>query len=178
MPEPAHKGFTLIELLVVIAIMAVIGAYTIINYRSFGDEQKLKSSASDVSSLLRTAQSNSTTGVKCQNQPALSWFVEIPDSSTLHLKCTNEGGTSTPVKTLTLSGIIQIEGITHSATPCTFPAVPPTSFTFARLYGTITSNCGSAGETITATLKSDKVGATIKSKVKIEPGGTVGVYME
>lgn len=59
------KGFTLIELLVVIAIMAVVGTFAIANYRSFGEDKELESIALDIQSLVRTAQTNATTGKKC-----------------------------------------------------------------------------------------------------------------
>jgi len=36
------RGFTLIELMIVISIMALLGAFTIANYRSFGEDKDLE----------------------------------------------------------------------------------------------------------------------------------------
>lgn len=74
-------GFTLIELLVVIAIMAIVGTFAIANYRSFGEDQDLKSAALDIQSLLRIAQTNATTGLKCSGNPATTWKVNFFEDS-------------------------------------------------------------------------------------------------
>lgn len=67
------KGFTLIELLVVIAIMAIVGTFAIANYRSFGQDKDLESAALDIQSLVKVAQTNATTNIKCQTKPVTTW---------------------------------------------------------------------------------------------------------
>lgn len=75
----SQKGFTLIELLVVIVIMAILGAFTIANYKSFGQDKELESIALDIQSLIRVAQTNATTGKKCipRNNPNTSFPAEV-----------------------------------------------------------------------------------------------------
>lgn len=65
----SKKGFTLIELLVVITIMAIVGTFAVVNYKSFGQDKDLESAALDIQSQVRTAQTNATAGVKCDNDP-------------------------------------------------------------------------------------------------------------
>ena len=89
------RGFTLIELLVVIVIMSIIGTFAIANYRSFGEDKELESASLDIQSLLRTAQTNATTGTKCIPRidpisPAEEWsndFFRQDDGDKVRLTC-------------------------------------------------------------------------------------------
>lgn len=161
----AKSGFTLIELLVVITIMALVGAYALSNFGSFGKDQKLKNDALDVLSLLRLAQSNATSGLKCQSQPALNWRVEFTDTSTIDLKCQYLSGantiTSSSIKSESPAVSTTLYGFTAGSCAST-----PTYVSFAPLYGTMTSDCGSYSITIT-------VGGT--KQVIIDPGGKIYV---
>ncbi len=82
------RGFTLVELLVVLAIMAIVGVFTLANYKSFGEDQKLKSAVLDIQSLLRQAQTNATTNVKCDTGYGARWMVTFVDATTFNLQCT------------------------------------------------------------------------------------------
>lgn len=155
----ARRGFTLIEFLVVIAIMGIVGAFTLANYRSFGEDRNLKNAALDVQSFLRFAQSNATSGSKCQNQGTLSWIVAFTNNTTLDLKCQNSSGTSSGLKPLSLPA-----GITYITTTGTCTS---TSVTFAPLSGTMTTTCG-LNVTVTLTDKKNN-----KKQVIIDQGGRI-----
>lgn len=76
----AH-GFTLIELMVVITIMAIVGTFSIVNYRSFGEDQDLKSAVLDLKTFLKTAQTNATSKVLCEGNPPTVWRVNFENDS-------------------------------------------------------------------------------------------------
>lgn len=73
MGKPAPNAFTLVELLVVIAVTSIIGVYTLANYKSFGEDQNLKSAVLDVQSQIRKAQINSTSNTKCNGNATKIW---------------------------------------------------------------------------------------------------------
>lgn len=77
----SKSGFTLIELLVVIAIMAIVGTFAVANYRSFGQDKDLESTALDIQSLVRTAQTNATTSLKCSGNSATIWKANFYEDS-------------------------------------------------------------------------------------------------
>lgn len=154
------SGFTLIELLVVIAIMALIGTYVLSNYGRFGEDQKLKNTALDIVSLLKTAQTNATSGSKCQNLSSLSWLVAFTNNTTLDLKCQNSSGTSGSIKSI--SPAVTTTTYSFAAGTCT-----PTQVSFAPLNGTMTSNCNS-DVTITVTNSEGN-----SKQVFVERGGRI-----
>lgn len=61
------RGFTLIEILISIAIIALLGVVAIPNLKTFNEGQNLNNAASDLGSMLHTAQINAQTGAKCKN---------------------------------------------------------------------------------------------------------------
>lgn len=97
-------GFTLVELLVVITIMAIVGVFAFANLRSFGEDKKLQNSAVDLQSLLKVAQTNATTGLKCGTTASAIWLVEFKDAVTLDLKCQVPPAAAVIIKSLTLKG--------------------------------------------------------------------------
>lgn len=171
MEKNTQSGFTLIELLVVISIMAIIGVFTLANYGSFGEDQKLKTAVLDIQSLLRLAQSNSTSGLKCQGQSVLDWRVVFTDTTNLDLKCRHSSGISGSLKSLALTTNIEIDSITSGT--CT-----PTLVKYAPLFGTMTANCGS--NLVTVTLRNNKIstnctGSNLEKckSLTIEQGGRI-----
>ncbi len=139
----AQRGFTLIELVVVVAIMGVVGAFTLANFRSFGDDQKLKNGLLDIQSMLRTAQTNTTTNVKCDTKYGARWSVAFVNSGTLELGCMEPSGLiqnpwnqATLKKTLTLDSSITIKNASLSpSAQC--PGSQPFSVVFSPIDGTI-----------------------------------------
>ncbi len=164
MGKSVRNAFTLIELLVVITIMGVIGAYTLANYRSFGEDRNLKSAVLDVISLLRQAQTNATTNVICTDG---TWQVEFATDKIINLKCSTLASLQ---KILQLNPNISISSISGPEISC--PSLSSLSFAvdFAPLTGKINlvnPRCTS----LTVTLKNIKTTST-KSLI-IEKGGRI-----
>ncbi|MBU1000526.1 prepilin-type N-terminal cleavage/methylation domain-containing protein [Patescibacteria group bacterium] len=137
-----HKsafGFTLIELLIVISIMVTVGVFSLANYESFGEDQKLKSAVLDVQSILRNAQTNATTNVECDTEHSATWQVEFADTETINLKCQKPLDSSILIKGSKLDANIGIDAV-YGVLSVDCPSVPPPSFTisFAPLDGKIT----------------------------------------
>lgn len=191
------RGFTLIELLVVIAIMAVLGAFTIANFHSFGEDKELENVALDIVSQIKTAQTNASTGVKCENLTAIyGWRNDIyhqSDGYKVRLSCINDD-TYTPrsTKYLILSAGIIIENITVDGSSNALPnyfsespwggsfaaAVfepPLTKLTFRCFINYSSEGCsgGMSDGKLVVRLKNTKTNST--KEVIIEKGGRVYV---
>ncbi|MDP3758419.1 MAG: prepilin-type N-terminal cleavage/methylation domain-containing protein [Candidatus Daviesbacteria bacterium] len=161
----AQRGFTLIELLVVIAIMSIVGAFTLANFRSFGEDQKFKNVLLDIQSIFRTAQTNAKSNVKCETQYGSTWQVEFTNATKINLKCSTSTG---PQKVLQLNQNDQNILISSvSGTSCT--GAMPFTVNFASLSGNVSfsgyPNCTS----LTINLTNSK---SNKSLI-IEQGGRI-----
>lgn len=144
MKKSAQKGFTLIELMVVITITAVIGVFTLSNYRSFGEDQNLKSAVLDIQSQFRAAQTNAQTNVKCDTANGAVWQIELNRGS-VKLKCQDPipSPPSVVKKTVTFPTNIVIDSLNGgSSCTVTFPSM----MTFGLLSGQVSlgdPNCAS-----------------------------------
>lgn len=120
--DKIRNGFTLVELLVVITIMALVGTFTLSNYGSFGEDQKLKNAVLDIQSLIRLAQTNATTNVKCNTEYGAKWIVEFDgNKTTIYLKCLEPSGSIFTKKTLHLDvngANIQIQSSSGDTANC------------------------------------------------------------
>lgn len=166
-----RSGFTLIEMLVVIAIMAVIGIFTLSNYKSFGEDQSLKNAVLDIQSQLRTAQTNATTNLKCGTQYSATWQVEFADDDkTINLKCSASADIQ---KTLQLDTNIKIKEFSGTScedeTPITIEFTP-LSGKIGFIYGD-GNNMSSSCISLTVTLKNTKTGSD--KSLTIEKGGKI-----
>lgn len=165
------NGFTLIELLVVIAVMAIIGTFTLANYRSFGEEANLKSEALNIQSLIRQAQTNATTNAACDLQYSSTWQVEFTSTTTVNLKCSTAVSV---IKPLTFGANIVIDQISGNHSSCstmfTINFAPFTGqVSFKNNAGALLTSCTS----LTITLKNSQ---TVSTKdLKVEAGGRVYV---
>ena len=169
MGKTVPNAFSLIELLVVIAIMAIIGAYTLANYRPFGEDQSLKSAVLDIQSLLKQAQTNATTNAICNTGSSALWQVAFSaDGKTLNPDC-QESSVSYARKPLQLGANIAIQSaVTGTGSDC--PAALPFTVNFSLLKGDI--NFGGANCTsLKITLKNNKTGRT--KDLTIEQGGRI-----
>lgn len=164
MAKSVPNAFTLVELLVVIAIMAIIGAFSLANYRSFGEDRNLKNASLDIQSLLRQAQSNATTNTKCNTGFDARWMVEFAGTTTVNLKCQEPppATVAVPKKSLAWANI----SISVSGTGTYCPSSPTVSF--EAVTGK-TSLGGVNCSVLTVTLTNTK---TTKS-FKIEQGGRI-----
>ncbi|MBI2330349.1 prepilin-type N-terminal cleavage/methylation domain-containing protein [Candidatus Daviesbacteria bacterium] len=172
MGKTVLNAFTLVELLVVIAIIGLIGAYVLSNYGTFGEDQKLKNAVLDIQSLLRQAQTNATSGVKCQGQGGATWFVEFTSGTELNLMCMYPAGgglnfISGSLKKLPFSGNISIDTMTSGINSCTFGAT--NTVTFAPLSGAMIASCGTG--IVTITVINNKTSNT--KSLKVEQGGRI-----
>jgi len=168
------SGFTLIELLVVIAIMAIVGVFTLANYKSFGEDQNLKNAVLDIQSQLRTAQTNATTNVKCNTLFGATWQVKFTDTKTTNLNCQEpQPPLLVPKKTLTLGTNIAIQSVSGTGSSC--PSALSFTINFAPVSGKISikdntrdyPNC----TLLTITLKNTKTNST--KALVIEKGGRI-----
>lgn len=168
MPGTVRSGFTLIELLVVIAIMAIIGAYTLSNYRSFGEDQQLKNSSLDIQNLLRQAQTSATANGICSDpQYAATWKVEFGSANTIYLKCQESVSPAILKKTLTLGTNITIQSISGSNCPATLPFIVNFTLLNGKMDFVGYSNCTS----LTMTLLNSKTSST--KALTLEQGGRI-----
>lgn len=162
------KGFTLIELLVVVAIMALVGVVAIANFRTFGEDKNLNNAALDIQTLLRSAQTNASTNLKCNIQNNSIWQVEFLNSTTLNLKC--QEGMSPPLlkKTLQFGDNIVIQSVSG---PASCPAGTPFTVNFAPISSQINFFGYDTCKSVTIIIKNNKTG-TVKS-LTVEKGGRV-----
>lgn len=108
----------MVELLVVITIMGILSVTSIVYYRSLTSDKMLLKAKDSIQSLLRTAQSNATSGFTCGTvQGASTWSVRITGNTTLELRC-NPLSDPITVRTLALENDIQIDTV---STECSGP---------------------------------------------------------
>ena len=183
MGKAVPNAFTLVELLVVIAVMAIVGVFTLANYRSFGEDQNLKSASLDIQSLLKQAQTNATANVICNGEFGAGWQVEFAnDKKTINLKC----GTSSTTQKVVQLGVdnyinISIDSISGVGSGCSSGLSFPVTVNFSTLKGNIdfgVANCNS----LTIILKNKKISPDcngsnlVKCKsLKIDTGGRIYV---
>lgn len=176
MLKPARSlGYTLIELLVALSILGITGAVVLVNFGSFKGDQTLRNTLAELQSLIREAQSNATSGVKCNGAGEANWNIKfLSDKTTIILDCQT---VSNPVpitqKTVNLNannkGII-VDRINGSQ------SCIPVIVSFAYVTGKVaflSNPCVSGASSVSINLKNTKKG-TVKT-LKINKGGTVDV---
>lgn len=99
MIQTSDKGFTLVEILVTIVILGVVTVWIIPNLRRLNENQYLINASANLISVLRTAQNNSQSSVKCQlgsNKASTLWAIQI-NSTSYNLQCQNSDSGASPV---------------------------------------------------------------------------------
>lgn len=177
------KGFTLVELLVVISIMGLLSVVSLARFGTLREDQKLQAAANELQSLIRTAQTNATTNVKCGSTAGATWFVEFKDSKTIDLKCyTSDPAVTTLQKTTTFTTNQPMINSINGQDTCTssFPSYA-VDVSFAPLYGTVsftdnspTANPCFAGSSQVSVNLADSVTSAQKA-VNVQKGGVVSV---
>lgn len=123
------KGYTLIELLVVVTIIATISVMVFANYRGFSKDQVLIKATGQIQSLIKLAQSNASSGLKCasgDSESSSEWYVKFKpvtnNKSVLELSCYKSAGISpasnTIMQTLTLDQNIFVTKVNNDTGSC------------------------------------------------------------
>lgn len=175
------KGWTIVELLVTIAIIGILSTIGFASTQSFSSEQKIDDGVNQVQALIRTAQANATSSLKCGASTSYNWSVVIrADRSNIDLNCkVSSSSTDTLVKTLTLPANITVSSITVDGGPgCTTSF--PTTIAFAVLSGSITysdpglsANCAASTSNMVVTLRYAGSETILTKDITISKGGGI-----
>ncbi len=138
------EGYTLIELLIVMTIMAMVGLVGYVNYKQFSASQITTNAVTQIQSILRLAQSNATSSVLCNDNPASvsPWSLSFNANQTsITLAC---GPSNSPWKTYNLENAKIDNSIAGST--CISPATLPFTISYSN---TSVLTFSSAGSTAT-----------------------------
>ncbi len=112
-------GFTLIELLIVLSIISILTIVGVVNFKDYAQDQVTIKATGQIQSLLRTAQRNSSSSVKCTDtEPAVSWLVDFKDATsdsnhrTITLSCKSPTSSEIVIKSLVLDNNVAISRVT------------------------------------------------------------------
>ncbi|QQG43266.1 MAG: type II secretion system protein [Candidatus Daviesbacteria bacterium] len=170
-----NKGYTLVELLVVMTILSLIGLTSFINLGNFREDKLLDTSLTNLQSLIRKAQSDASTGLRCSGVGGATWSVEFKDRKSINLNCKAASQqNATTVSVLSLGGDIQIQSISgDSGCQSSFPANSVTVNLLPVAAGMTfidpTASCISTSKTLNITLS----GKTGTRTVNINKGGSI-----
>lgn len=160
LPKQLFQGFTLIELLVAISILAIVSVLAFVDYGPFKKDQVILTATNDIQNFIRTAQSNSTSGVLCavdsespdEYKTGASWAVEFTDGGKQMIMVCNTLGVFQANKSKVMS---LKDNITYSL-KCTDKSEPndedfvpcPSGFiaNFSPIYGKVSFNYSNAGD--------------------------------
>lgn len=169
-----YAGFTLIEILVTISLLALVTLIGLPNLRKFNSDQGVENSVSDFVQVIRKAQSNSQSRIKCSgNRTSVNWSVKISDKShyQLNVTCLNPDNSSTPfpVNTYMLPSNLSFDDSSGNTTITS-------SITFNNIENTVCllppspTICGT-----TTNLSLKLKNGTQNITVKINQGGVINV---
>lgn len=165
------NGYSLVELMIVVSLITILTVAVYAGSRTFSQDQTLIKSVSDIQSLVRLAQTNSTAGAICNTVAPSSWAVTFnPDSTSLGLVCNG----SVVIKTLNLEAT-QVASVLGSN--CPSASALPVSVNFASVFGKVsfvgTDVCLGRSSSLTVTLQNVKNSST--RVLRINSGGSIDV---
>lgn len=143
------RGFTLIELLVVVSIMVGLVALVLPQFNNFNRAKAVQTSAEELQSALRFAQSSASSGVQCDltSIQASNWYLKFFDNATYKIEttCTNSSvGSGTPTPTPPFIKAYSLpSGVVVQAVIIQIPSLPdcpvslPQRITFSNISGAI-----------------------------------------
>ncbi len=163
------NAFTLIELLVVITITGILAMLGFINYKSFSSTQILNGAVSQAQSFLRTAQTNATAAVKCNNSSSTLWQI-VFNANSMDLKCM--ASSLVLVSNLILPANVTIGSITGGT--CTPTAATVSYDTLSgKVSFTDSLNCLTSATSLTVPLTFSQGGTTLTKNITISKGGGI-----
>lgn len=172
------KGFTLVEILVVLAVVGILSVTGYINYRTFSHEQIIDDAVSSVQSLLRTAQTNATTSLKCKTVGSQQWIIAFKNKSLLELQCIRADNSQLePIKTLNLTNNVELDSISGVFCSSTFPTNIIT-LSFDTLSGKVGffdpgQTCIAALDEIAVVLKHQRTEIPLLKTITVGKGGGI-----
>jgi len=165
-------GFTLIEVMVSLAIMGFVAAVAMPNIRNFSKTQELDASVSQLSTILKRAQSSAASRIECgQNNASTSWQVDFNVASANYILVSN--CQTPPAKTVFTSPFAPTP-----TSPSVFQAatVPCAGENMSIIYtgSQMSYKCANSsgpvyGTAVTITLS----GSGLTKSIVVEPGGTI-----
>lgn len=185
MPKSAQdSGFSLVELLITITIITLLGLFTVANFGSFGEGQKVKGAAFDIQSLIKSTQANASSRVACPldtNNYGASWWMEIQTgSSSLTQKCQIGAGAISTIKTYNITSsspslaITSIKCANNSTITAGLVTVKYAPLTATASFSDSSSvACIATSQFLYITVINNKTQET--KVVKIDKGGTASV---
>ena len=178
------NGFSLIEILIVIAILITVLLVVLPQFKSFGEQERLKNGALELESHLRSAQNLAQSGARCDSANQASfWVLRFLSGSQAQIKAACPLA-ETVVKSLTLT--IPVSKITLFPANCELgngSTLSGTGIKFANISAKVdfdTNNLGSGcslSQIASATRAELEVTLSLNSskKVMIEKGGKIYV---
>lgn len=167
-------GFTIIEILVAISVLAVVALTTIPAYKKYNETQTLQNASLDLVSTLKTAQTNTQSGIKCTGGNTPNRWAVVLSSGSYQLECfkdTSQTITQAQEKVFSYKSQITMTSLSQSGYSCVV-------FSQNNIYFTTDCSIASASTSagVLSITLSDSVPTPATTKiVNVEQGGAIYV---
>lgn len=166
----SSKGFTLLEILVAVSIVSVVALLGIPNLKRFNEAQEFQANVSELTRVIKKAQSNSQSSIVCADSKRSSQWVVIlvnPSQYTLSPLCP-DSGSNQPIETKNLPTGTSFS-VKSGISSCTFPV----SISYANKDRSLSFSAG--GCSSPTRLDIDFQGPKNESaRVYVDLGGAIG----